>query len=224
MDIDIDMDLGSQPPLAEANTSVADLLMEVDSLMPKSRTILPLLTKSQKHQIQHDISATTRPTWQAHLPDNFGDASHGKLKADQWRTSIEFDLPVSLARFWSQQEFSEDGGTSNHLELLDNTMHLAAAVFWATSRHTSPRHVERYMEHMIAYIRGILHLFPQHNLRPHHHNALHLGELLLRFGPVHGWWTFPFERLIGKLQKINSNSKPGKMLLNQLLYCESDIF
>ena len=35
---------------------------------------------------------TIRPNWQAHLPTNFGSPEHGKLKADQWRTAIEFDI------------------------------------------------------------------------------------------------------------------------------------
>ena len=29
-------------------------------------------------------------------------------------------------------------------------------------------------------------------------------------GPVHGWWTFPFERLIGMLQDVRANYIPGK--------------
>jgi hypothetical protein len=63
---------------------------------------------------------------------------------------------------------------------------------------------------MRAYLKSLRDLFPEMKLRPNHHNALYLGELLLRFGPVHGWWMFPFERLIGLLQKINSNKKMGR--------------
>jgi hypothetical protein len=32
----------------------------------------------------------------------------------------------------------------------------------------------------------------------------------MRYGPVHGWWMFPFERVIGALQKTNTNYKIGK--------------
>lgn len=42
------------------------------------------------------------------------------------------------------------------------------------------------------------------SLRPNHHSALFIGEMLLRFGPVHGWWCFPFGRMIGLLQQIAS--------------------
>jgi hypothetical protein len=33
--------------------------------------------------------------------------------------------------------------------------------------------------------------------------------MLLRFGPIHGWWMFPFERVIGLLQQFNTNSEMG---------------
>jgi hypothetical protein len=39
--------------------------------------------------------------------------------------------------------------------------------------------------------------------------ALHLHEYLLLFGPVHAWWTFSFERMIGMLQQMQTNSKIG---------------
>jgi len=38
-----------------------------------------------------------------------------------------------------------------------------------------------------------------------------LYEYLRRFGPVHGWWTFPFERLIGMLERIPTNFKIGML-------------
>ena len=63
---------------------------------------------------------------------------------------------------------------------------------------------------MRAYLESLRDLFPEMKLRPNHHIALYLGEFLLRFGPVHGWWMFPFERLIGLLQKVNTNKKIGK--------------
>jgi hypothetical protein len=207
MEIDVVAISDLQANPTETNIAMAELPMGVDSGTSAS----PLLTKKEVAQIRRHISTATRPSWQAHLPKNFGDVSHGKLKADQWRTCIEFDLPISLAQIWSQQDSANDGSNGLRLEFLDNTMHLAAAVFWGASRRTSSIHAEKYMEHMKSYIKGILRLFPHHNLRPHHHNALHLGEFLLRFGPVHGWWTFPFEQLVGKLQRVNSNSKPGEI-------------
>jgi hypothetical protein len=88
-------------------------------------------------------------------------------------------------------------------------MLLAVAIRWGTSHKTSTTHAEQYMTNMHAYLTSLLELFPDMALRPNHHAALHLGPLLLRFGPTRGWWMFPFERVIGLLQKINTNNKMG---------------
>jgi hypothetical protein len=89
-------------------------------------------------------------------------------------------------------------------------MHLAVAVRWATSYRTTERHSQFFEENMVAYLRLLLELYPDIQLRPNHHVALHIGPLLTQLGPVHSWWMFPFERVIGMLQKINTNSKMGK--------------
>ncbi|PBK71789.1 hypothetical protein ARMSODRAFT_973363 [Armillaria solidipes] len=46
--------------------------------------------------------------------------------------------------------------------------------------------------------------------RPNVHTAFHLYEFVISFGPIMGWWCFPFERLIGSLQKINTNDHVGE--------------
>ncbi|KAJ7202405.1 hypothetical protein GGX14DRAFT_370407 [Mycena pura] len=42
--------------------------------------------------------------------------------------------------------------------------------------------------------------------------AFHIYDFLLLFGPIISWWTFPFERVIGFLQKINTNDHIGGVL------------
>jgi hypothetical protein len=159
-------------------------------------------------QIRKDIASTIRPGWQTGPPPNFGSPAHGKPKADQWRSSIEFDIPVSLVQLWAAcADILDD---DRRQKLVESTMFLATAIRWATSYRTSQRHADEYMKNMRAYLKSLCDLFPEMKLRPNHHNALYLGEFLLRFGPVHGWWMFPFERLIGLLQKVNTNKKMGK--------------
>ncbi|KAI0648765.1 hypothetical protein C8Q79DRAFT_905086, partial [Trametes meyenii] len=60
------------------------------------------------------------------------------------------------------------------------------------------------------YLRGLRSLF-DHKLVPNHHLSLHLRPLLELFGPVHGWWAFPFERYNGILQCMNTNSRASDM-------------
>ena len=171
-----------------------------------------MLNTNELKQIQQDILETIRPTWQSSPPKNFGSPAHGKLKADQWRTCIEFDLPVSLMRMWEE---TSQAGVSSELQVrrrkvVESTMLLSIAICWAVSHRTSELHADQYRKHMMAYLTTLRELCPNMDLHPVHHNALHIPEFLLRFGPMHGWWMFPFERLIGILQKIKVNFKIGE--------------
>ena len=160
-------------------------------------------------EIWSDLARISTPTWVTPIPLDLGSASHGKLKADQWRTLGITHLPLSLIRLWGFRE-SRDPRSQKCKELLDVTISLMSAVILASSRVTSPSIAAAYLTHMKSYMEGIKKLFPQYRFRPNHHMALHLHEYLCRFGPVHSWWTFPFERIIGMLQRIPTNFKIGR--------------
>ncbi|KAE9383258.1 hypothetical protein BT96DRAFT_844316 [Gymnopus androsaceus JB14] len=51
-----------------------------------------------------------------------------------------------------------------------------------------------------------------HQNRTNVHVAFHLYDFLILFGPVISWWCFPFERLIGTIQKVNTNNHIGGMI------------
>ncbi|KZP02636.1 hypothetical protein FIBSPDRAFT_770421 [Athelia psychrophila] len=176
------------------------------------RFMLNLLQTSELQALHAALRSTQRPSWQRGPPVNLGCKTHGKLKADQWRSAIEFDVPVSLAQSWahSDAEVQNDEKKQRQRQLLDSTMLLAVAVGWGTSDVTSQIHAYDYTRHMMAYLQTILMLYPSFKLRPNHHGALHIGPFLLQFGPMRGWWMYPFERIIGILQKTNTNSKLGK--------------
>ena len=162
-----------------------------------------VLDQSTMNQVRADISATHFPSWMERPPRNFGSASHGKLKADQWRTVCTVSLVMTLCRLWG----SPDSSTKHKL-LLDNFVSLICAVDLATRRSMDPDRVERFDRYMFRYLQTLRYLFG-HQLVPNHHLSLHLRECLLLFGPVHGWWAFPFERYNGLLQNLNTNNKSG---------------
>jgi len=181
-----------------------------DAMVPVDFDSYSLISKKEKEQIQQDISNTTRPRWQSGPPIKLGTKGCGKVKADQLRSCIEFDIPVSLMKLWSEVKPNEGNGLDDRRhKVLNSTMLLATALRWGTSHRTSAKHAAEYMKNMRAYLASLKDLFPNTDLRTSHHNALFIGEMLLRFGPVHGWWMFPFERVIGLLQQININSKMG---------------
>ena len=171
-----------------------------------------VLMAEELNQIRSDLSDISTPTWVPSIPSNLGNASHGKLKADQWRTLGITHLPLSLTRLWGLHD-SNDPRSQKCKEILDVTISLISAVVLASSRITSPAIATAYLIHMKAYMEGIKKLFPHYRFRANHHMALHLYDYLRRFGPVHGWWTFPFERLIGMLERIPTNFKIGMLTI-----------
>jgi hypothetical protein len=161
-------------------------------------------------ELRSDIENMITPSWLTSVPTNLGEPSHGKLKADQWRTLGTTYLPVSLIRLWDQLEDGDDKRSQQCKKLLEVTLSLISAVVIASSRTTSLEKADLYLHHMWNYLKGLRELFPQYRFLPNQHMALHLAEYLRLYGPVHSWWTFPFERLIGMLQRIPNNFQNGQ--------------
>jgi hypothetical protein len=163
-------------------------------------------------RLQSFISQTTRPSWHTSPPRNLGEAKHGKLKADQWRSCIEFDVPTAMAQIWDfdGQGHEADERSQRRKKLVEATLLLATAIRWATSYRTSDLHASRYTVCLTAYLNILKSLYPSLAWRPNHHAALHIGPLLLNFGPMHGWWMFVYERIIGFLGKTNTNFNISK--------------
>ena len=159
-----------------------------------------IFTASEITELLEDIERMVRPSWLTKPPVLSG----GKLKADDWRSLCTTTLPMSLIRLWA------DKTDEHHTVLLEMTLCLVSAVIVACSRSTSQQHADEYAAYMLRY-RELLHSkFPDFVAKPNFHFALHIPEFLMMYGPVHGWWTFPFERLWGTLQNVPTNYMPGQ--------------
>jgi hypothetical protein len=123
-------------------------------------------------------SETTCPSWHTPPPSNLDEASHGKLKADQWRSCIEVDVPAAMAEIWihSGRPSEEGEGVQRQKKLVYATMLLAIAIRRATFYRTSALHATQYMKCMVAYINILKDLYPNH------HTAIHIGPSLFLFG------------------------------------------
>ena len=89
------------------------------------------------------------------------------------------------------------------------TMVVVAVVSGRVDRDSTRIGAAYYPCGMLCMYASIRALFPTIPLRVNHHVSLHLAEFFLRYGPAHGWWMFPFERIIGILQQVNTNFKIG---------------
>lgn len=153
-------------------------------------------------EVRSDIQRIYLPSWLEKPPSNIGDASHGKLKADHWRTLCTVTMVITLVRLWGHTRASQEES-----DALENFMHLVAAVDLATRRSMSVDRANTFDSHMEAYVQGLRTIY-EADLVPNHHLSLHLKDCLLLFGPTHGWWAFPFERYNGLLQRLKTNNKP----------------
>jgi len=169
-----------------------------------------VITADEMRDIHTDIQCMITPSWMTPVPADLGSPRHGKLKADQWRVLGTTYLPVSLIRLWVQVK-QGDERSQRCADLLDTTLSLLSAITIASSHVTSPAHADRYLQHIQVYLDGVRRLFPDYEFHPNHHMAIHLYEYLLFYGPVHSWWTFPFERLIGMLERVSTNNRFGTL-------------
>ena len=74
----------------------------------------------------------------------------------------------------------------------------------------SDNHQKEYLSHMVQYCKELKCLFPDYGYLANHHGAFHILEFMTLYGPVHRWWSYPYEHMIGMLQRILTNHKPGE--------------
>lgn len=172
-----------------------------------------VLDQDVLHEVWADLAATTLPSWMGRVPRNLGSAAHGKLSADQWRTACTVHFVITLIRLWGMLPNDD-----RRKQILDNFIALVTAVLWAAKRSSSEEHIAIIRNQFEKYLTSLVDLFTTDALRPNHHLSLHLAECLEMFGPAHGWWAFPFERYNGVLQRFNTNSKIGEILVLEIYY------
>ncbi|KAF8575017.1 hypothetical protein K439DRAFT_1370977 [Ramaria rubella] len=165
-------------------------------------------------EIDADITRTVLPSWVAASPSKFGSSKHGKLKADEWHTTALIRLAISFPRLWGPL-----GG--RHTLMLDNFMHLVAVIIIGnalTIVHNPMKEngatkstAAMYCEAFQSYLQGIIKLYPTAKMKPNMHMSYHIGKLLEKYGPVHSWRTFVFERFIGLIQNLPINMHFGEL-------------
>ena len=155
--------------------------------------------------VRIDIERTQLPSWIQSAPTDIGNISHGKLSADEWRTTATVHLVLTLIRLWGHY----DVGVRKR-QMLDNYMQLVRAVSVAGSLRISEEDIKEYESSLLSYLRGLKDLYKEATIKPNHHIAVHLPVFLRRFGPVPAWRAFAFERFNYLLQNTNTNKKPGR--------------
>ncbi|PBK83608.1 hypothetical protein ARMGADRAFT_944824, partial [Armillaria gallica] len=174
----------------------------------------PLVNTSAINHIQHVIKKIVTPSWINSVPANYGESSAGTIKADEWHTLSTIYLPIAFVTLWGDTK-QED---SEALKILDHTMALFQAVTIVCHYTMTPTRAEKYCHLMREWVDGLHVLHPhtqKHKPRTNIHASFHIYDFLILFGPVISWWCFPFECLIGSLQKFKTNNHIGGKFLHK---------
>ena len=164
-------------------------------------------------RIRQVICETEVPSWLNSVPHNYGNANAGVVKADEWRNLSTIFLPIALISLWGEGTSHPSPAIAARVRhILNHTMLLVLAVSLACMRTMTPSRSAAYLEYMTRYIHDFVNIHVDINPRPNMHMAMHIPHFLRLFGPVRSWWCFPFERLIGQIQRLLSNHKFGILI------------
>ncbi|KAJ3539844.1 hypothetical protein NMY22_g4550 [Coprinellus aureogranulatus] len=166
-----------------------------------------IFTKEELQALRSAIASIVLPAWVERPPTNLGEATHGKLKGDQWLTLFLVFLPLALPEIWIRAAEQDVNDAGRYLSLLDNFYHVCSCTAIISAYSTSDKLADEYTSHYIEYRQSCLALFPRIKTRPNHHIALHNGPVLKFWGPVVKLSEAPFERHNGLLQKVETSHK-----------------
>lgn len=164
----------------------------------------PVLSSDVLNEVALDNERLELPAWIKRSPRRPGEASSGKMSADEWRTFCTVNLIVTLGRLWGHQD-----ATSENLRMLHHFFYLVMLVQLGTRHTSSPSRISRYSRYVGRYFQDFHVLYPSAAMTPNFHALFHFGDVLDRWGPSPHWWTFPYERYNGMMQDISTNSKIG---------------
>ena len=148
--------------------------------------------KEVMEAIWEDMKQTQLPSWIHPAPPNWGTTERGKLSADQWR----------VIWLWSHD-------VGRRREMLAHFMDLVSTVQIANMRVMSQNQIQAYNQCIRRYVARCTKLFPDETLKPNLHAALHLGDILDLFGPVHAISAPFYKCYINFFHRININNKIG---------------
>ena len=180
---------------------------------PTPRVVTPQVIA----RIRDVLRQMTKPSWLNALPSDFaeyfGTATGGSSKASEWCMFFTVYLPVALVSLWGESGSHLEESNMVHLQkVLDNTMALVSAVSVASSHYMTSSQAGAYLDCIKTYVSGLSELYPHLEPRTNEHVAFRIHDFLWLYGPIWSWWCFPFERLVGILQGLNSNHKIGMFL------------
>lgn len=142
------------------------------------------------------------------MPSNLGEAKHGSLRAAQWYSLFAFIIPLVIMELYVDDVEKLDPKT-NRGKILHTIGYLVQCTNLVFSRRVSEWEAQNFELCYKRYHKTSKEIFGDLALKPNHHYALHIPDQLRRWGPLGQVAEFAGERMIGFLQKIQTNTKLG---------------
>ncbi|KZP21905.1 hypothetical protein FIBSPDRAFT_739745 [Athelia psychrophila] len=109
----------------------------------------------------------------------------------------------------SGEDHDEDVPSRLHPDDPDNFIKLSTALRLLLARHLTEADISTSDALLREYCTELIELYGADVIRPNHHYAMHTAECVRDYGPLHGFWTFLFERLNKVLKSYKTNNHSG---------------
>lgn len=170
----------------------------------------PIDSQTVLRRIQQVIKEAVTPAWVTNPPAETGLPRTGTLKADHWRTLFAIHVPLALLSLWKKDSPLAAQNADSMSSVLSTSMHLTCASLMMTKNVSTPSYRMSYRNSLRQHVIGLKRNFPGF-LLPSHHNAFHIYDIADFFSTTRNWWCFPFENLVGKLQRMPNNHHVGTL-------------
>lgn len=168
----------------------------------------PTGTAAVKARIQLVNQQADRPSWFDKPPHRFTEIGVGSIKASEYRNLYRLEVPFALISLWGiGTRHADRSQEAFYRRALDSTMGLVQAMLLLGLFNQSEHRRESYRSHLRDWRMGTDADFPEVRPKPSWHYAFHIYDFIPLFGPLPSWWLFPFEQLIGHLQRLPHNHK-----------------
>ncbi|EFP76316.2 uncharacterized protein PGTG_02757 [Puccinia graminis f. sp. tritici CRL 75-36-700-3] len=169
-----------------------------------------LFTELDMNLFRSALPEVVLPTVVGCIPSQLGKAKCGKLKASQWYVLFVYVIPLIVADIFVT-DIDKINAKSNQALIVDNIACLIQCTHIVNSRHVKEVHGKRFEDSYQKYNETSKKIFENLAVHPNHHYALHIPKQLKLWGTLGGVAEFTGERMIGKLQNIETNHRMGEL-------------
>ncbi|KZO90608.1 hypothetical protein CALVIDRAFT_568941 [Calocera viscosa TUFC12733] len=187
-------------------------------------------TRRELDEIHEILARFEIPGWYARLPSQVGYPAGGSLTSDEWCCLAVLYGPAAIppillkaskelppkktqkkrSATQQQEPQAEDAQTPRvHPAAAQNYLKLATVVKIYLRREITEADLARASALYSSFFAEFVEIYGAANVTPTFHWITHMPEQIRRYGPVHGFWTFLFERLNKVLKGFQTNGHKG---------------